>query len=482
MIAGTARVGGRKNTGVAPRQRLADASANFYDPGLSFTDRVRAQAPVGVQIPGAGHFAWILSVPTGSNGLGAEFSPSATASGELGHGLVRLDPPAGANAGLSLCQRAGLPVREAVARGTFAGVVTGVLLADGAAQVEAYGQANREAAEVVTPDTLFWIASLTKSMTSTLVMMLVDEGKLGLDDPVERYVPKFRGQTVPGWFGRGTRPRRPATIADLMRHLSGMPAEFPFEKRPLDRLTLAEKAELCGSLRLAAQPGERHLYSNLNYETLGHLVEVASGSSFEAFLQERLLDPLGMRETTFRPCASQFGRLALPYASENGSLARRSFALVSEPFDDAGRQPTPAFGLFSTADDCLRFCRLHLQGGEWQGRRLFSTESAKQLLRRFESPPGVEFQGLAWSVSAGAACMTGMYGTWMTLHLRLGMASVFLSASADFWEGPRDVCKRFVGNVGAELRAERAAERRRVAAERRNLLRRGRRVRRPIDG
>ncbi|HEV7281968.1 MAG TPA: serine hydrolase domain-containing protein [Pirellulaceae bacterium] len=429
---------------------------------------------------------------SGSDGSGAASVAYGTAFARPGDGIARIDRPIDEGRELSLCRRASAPVREAVACGTFAGAVTGVLLPDGTTQFEAYGSAVRETGQAMAPDSLFWIASLTKSMTSTLVLMLVDEGKLALEDPVERHLPEFRGQTVAGWFGKGSRPRRPAMVADLMRHLSGMPDRVPSEMRPLDRIALAEKARLCGSLRLVSQPGEKHLYSNLNYEALGRLIEVASGASFEAFLQERLLDPLGMRDTTFRPMASQLARLALPYqtrqapntffAARDGASERRPFTLVREPFDDAVRQPTPAFGLFSTAEDCLRFCRLHLQGGERQRRRLFSAGSAELLLKRFDGPPGAESQGLAWSVSPNAAVITGTMGTWMTLHLRIGVASVFLSSCADFWDGPRDVCKRFVGNVGAEVRAERTAEIRRAADARRASVNRRRRVRQPVEG
>jgi CubicO group peptidase (beta-lactamase class C family) len=376
-------------------------------------------------------------------------------------------------------------VREAVASGLFAGVVTGLALSDGRTQIQAVGRRDLETGAAMAPDTLFWIASLTKSMTSTLVMMLVEEGKITLDAPVERYLPEFGRQTVPGWFGLAAKPRRPATVVELLRHLSGLPERFPPDERPLDRMTLAEKSRLCGGLRLVSQPGESHLYSNLGYEALGRLIEVVSGDSFETFLQARLLDPLGMRETTFRPTAAQLERLALPYASEGepAKLARRPFTLVSEPFDDAERQPTPAFGLFSTAEDCLRFCRLHLQHGEWQGRRLFSNATAAQMLRRFEGPVGAEYRGLAWSVAPGAACMTGAYGTWMTLHLRLDVASVFLSASADFWQSvPQEACRAFVGNVGAELRQERLARRRRTAAARPNAANRRRPLRQTVEG
>lgn len=391
-----------------------------------------------------------------------------------------LDRAADAALGPSLVERAGAPIREAVAQGALAGAAFGVALPDGTTQFDASGYADLGANREVATDSIFWIASLTKSMTSTLVMMLVDDGKIALDAPVERYLPEFRRQTVDGRLGLSARPRRPATVADLMRHVSGLPALAPRRISDLDRMTLAEKAKICGALRLASQPGEKFLYSNLNYEVLGRLIEVVAGCSYESFLQERLLDPLDMRETTFRPTATQLSRLVAPYAvGKEGALERRPFGLVSEPFDDPARQATPSFGLFSTASDCLRFCRLHLQGGEWQGRPLFSPASAAQMLRRFDDPPGAEFQGLAWSVAPGSACISGTLGTWMTLHLRLGVASVFLSATGDFAEGaPRAACLDFIKRVGGEVRADRAAERRRVATERRLALAEARRAER----
>lgn len=328
----------------------------------------------------------------------------------------------------------------------------------------------------MTPDTLFWIASLTKSMTSTLVMMLVDEGKLALDSPVEQYLTEFRGQTIAGWFGGSAKPRQSASVADLMRHLSGIPQALPTGGRPFDRMTLAEKSRLCGTVRLASQPGEKACYANANYEALGRLIEVVSDASYEDLLRERLLEPLGMRDTTFRPNAAQLERLALPYAATGDpeALERRPFVLVSEPFDDPRRTPAPSFGLFSTASDCLRFAGLHVRRGEAAGRRLFSEESAELLLRRFEAPIGAESQGLAWGLAEGAAFMTGTMGAWMTLHLRRQAASVILSASADFWQEPQAICKAFVRSVTDELR-ERTREDRRQSSLRRQAARSRRR-------
>lgn len=346
------------------------------------------------------------------------------------------------------------PIRRAIDGNGLAGAVVGVALPDGSIAREAVGLADFASQRAMTPDALFWIASLTKAMTSTLVMILVDEGNLELDRPVESYLPEFRDQRAAGWFGRATKPGRPVAVVDLMRHLSGLPAELPTEKRLLDRMTSEEKARLAASTRLVASPGRKIGYSNLNYECLGRLIEIAAGAPFEKALAERLLEPLGMRKTTFHPTAEQCERLALPHARDGrtGALERRSFILLSEPFDDPTRSPMPSCGLFSTVADCLRFCRLHLGRGELDGRRVFSEAAAERMLAPFDRPAAARYQGVAWSLSGGAACISGMYGTWMTLHLRHGGASVFLSASADFQAGPVwSACHAFADAVGEEL-------------------------------
>ena len=190
-----------------------------------------------------------------------------------------------------------------VDRHSLAGAVTLVADKDKVLSVEAVGFADVAAKKPMTPDALFWIASQSKPITATALMMLVDDGKVRLDDPVEKYLPEFKGV----WLAAERdnehvllkHPKRPVTLRDLLRHTSGMPFASALERPTLDMLPLRVAVGSYALTPLQYEPGSKYQYSNAGINTAGRIIEVVSGIPYEEFLQKRLFDPLGMRDTTF---------------------------------------------------------------------------------------------------------------------------------------------------------------------------------------
>ena len=328
-------------------------------------------------------------------------------------------------------------IAPALEKRHLAGAVALVTDRDAPLFVEAAGRADIAADRPMAADSLFWIASMTKPMTAAAVMILVDEGKLSLDDPVAKHLPEFRDLWV---VAEKTpermvleRPVRPITIRDILSHTSGLPFKSAIEEPTLDLAPLSLGARSYGSLPLVFQPGTGYLYSNAGINTAGRIIEIASGVPYERFMEERLFRPLGMKDTTFRPTAAQLERLATAYRANKDAtdLEATRVAQLQYPLDAAARQPMPGGGLFSTADDCGRFCRMVLGRGAVGGSRVLSEAAVAELTRR-QTPPGLkESYGLGFQVHADGACgHGGAYATNMTIDPARGVAVVWLVQNA----------------------------------------------------
>jgi CubicO group peptidase (beta-lactamase class C family) len=274
------------------------------------------------------------------------------------------DPPAFDAAKLALIPQR---MQESVQAQQISGAVTLFACEGETVQLSAVGQADIAAGRAMQQDTIFAIASMTKPITATAVMMLRDAGKLRLEDPVAKYVPAFaevrlKDGSVPESF----------TIWHLMTHTSGLGGSQQIQG------TLAESVDALASRPLDFEPGTRWQYSpGLN--VCGRIVEVISGKPLETFLAERIFQPLGMRDTTFFPDAAQQQRLAQLYRpGEDGAIQATTHWLTELTPD---RSPNPSGGLFSTAQDLARFYQLILNGGLWKGRRLISADAVRDMTR-----------------------------------------------------------------------------------------------------
>ena len=277
---------------------------------------------------------------------------------------------AAASAGMDAELLAKIPARmlQFSDEGQFSGAVTLVARQGKIVHLAAVGEADVATHRPMTIDTLFAVASMTKPITATALMILVDEGKVGLDDPASKYVPEFKQSALK----TGT-PKREITVRDLLTHTSGLIGEQRNEG------TLAETAAKMAARPLAFEPGSKWQYGP-SITICGRIVEVASGMPFEKFLEQRIFEPLGMYDTTFLPTPEQQPRVARLYqpGKDGKGLAR-----VEHWINDMtpGKTPNPSGGLFSKATDMARFYQMVLGGGQSDGPRILSAKAVEEMTR-----------------------------------------------------------------------------------------------------
>lgn len=315
----------------------------------------------------------------------------------------------------------------------LAGAVTLVATREKVLLVETIGYADIAAKKPMQADNLFWIASMTKPITSTALMMLVDEGKVRIDDPVEKYLPEFKGQKVSVEVEKGKvelkPPAHPITVKNLLTHTSGLVSKA-VEGKKWDMTTLRSAVESYAALPLKFEPDSKYEYNNPGINTAGRIIEVVSGMPYEEFLAQRLFRPLGMVDTTFWPTPAQVARLAKTYrptADKSGIELAPSFAF----YDTAtGRKnmPMPAGGLFSTAADLASFCRMILSEGTLDGKRYLSAEAVRQMGSTQTGSLPVPY-GLAWATDrtpGGPFGHGGAHKTEMHIFPKQGLVTVLL--------------------------------------------------------
>ena len=272
-----------------------------------------------------------------------------------------------------------------VEKGTLAGAVVLVASPDKVLTVETAGFADREGKTAMKADDLFWIASMTKPMTAAALMMLVDEKKVSLDDPVEKYLPEFKGHMVVVYQDKDAlllkKPARATTVRDCLRHTSGMPFGSALESPTIDKLLLKDAVRSYAITPLAYEPGTKYAYSNAGINTAGRIIEVASGMSYEDFMSKRLFAPLGMTETTWRPTTEQMKRVAKTYkpSKDGKELEATNIGALAHPLSDPTRQPCPGGGLFSTAKDVAAFGQMILNGGTHGEKRILTEAAVREM-------------------------------------------------------------------------------------------------------
>jgi CubicO group peptidase (beta-lactamase class C family) len=274
---------------------------------------------------------------------------------------------------------------------------------------------------------VFRIASMTKIATTVAVMMLEDEGKFSVDDPLEKHLPEFRGQLMVQSRNGNTvtlvPPPRPITIKDLLTHTSGMKCDLPpgfADLHSKRNRTLDEAVVAFSQQPLEYAPGTRWKYCGPGFDTLGRLVEVASGKSFEDFLDQRLFRPLGMTDTTFNPTAAQRARLAVLYKKEGEDLARGDRGQPPAAIPERVKYPTPSGGLYSTAADQARLYQMLLDRGTAHGRRILKEATvARMTTVHFSAPKDVKV-GFTPGLGMGLGVQVVMEPTGVTEMLSRG--------------------------------------------------------------
>ncbi|CAG9167959.1 hypothetical protein LMG23992_00969 [Cupriavidus laharis] len=318
------------------------------------------------------------------------------------------------------------------------------------------GLADRERQVPLAQDSIFRIYSMTKPVTSVAVMMLVEECKIALDDPVSKYIPAWEnlGVHVGGFMESfQTRPAaRPMLVVDLLRHTSGLTYGFQqntnvdaaYRKLKLGELategTLDEMIEKLATLPLEFSPGEAWNYS-VSTDVLGYLVGKVSGMPFETFLKERIFDPLGMVDTAFHVPEDKASRFCACYAvGALGSkvISERGPMLQDDPRTSPYLKP-PSFisgggGLVSTAADYMRFARMLLQGGELDGVRLLGPKTLK-LMTANHLPGGVDLPRLSRSMFSEATYDGVGFGLGFATTVTPATTLIPGSAGDFFWGG-----------------------------------------------
>ena len=261
-------------------------------------------------------------------------------------------------------------MEQMIEKKEIAGAVTIVVGKDRILHKEATGYADAASKRPMSEDTMFWIASMTKPVTAVAVMMLYDEGKLKPSDLVSKYIPEFADLKTPSG--------KPAnlTITHLLTHTSGLAEAYSEEARKAK--TLKELVPFWVAKPTAYEPGSKWAYNQSGINAAGRIVEVISGMTFNEFLQKRLFDPLGMKDTTFYPTEEQQKRLATAYAKKKETGELEAVPPRSD-FGSKDRPPQGNGGLFSTPRDYARFCQMLLKGGMLDGKRYLSAEALKYI-------------------------------------------------------------------------------------------------------
>ena len=350
--------------------------------------------------------------------------------------------------------------------GQLAGITTMISRQGKIAHFGTFGQQNIEADIPMAEDTIFRIYSMTKPITGVALMMLYEEGKFRISDPVEKYIPEFKGLEVAAGEGPDGPITEPAnhsmTIRELMSHTAGLSYGL-FSRSQVDTMyteanvldsnsTLQDMIDKLAKIPLRQQPGSRWHYS-VAVDVQGYLVEVLSGQPFDQFLQERIFDPLGMVDTGFHVPADKADRFAEVYAyAEDGSL------FAQEGFGGSRSYLEPAVffsgggGLVSTTMDYMRFCQMLLNGGELDGVRILSPLTVDMMHRNWlpadvgTMSPGTGF-GLDFAVvldpveadgvSKGEYYWGGAAGTWFWIDPKEDL--VFVGMIQQFGNGRPDV-------------------------------------------
>ncbi len=335
-----------------------------------------------------------------------------------------------------------------VDRKALAGAVVLVADPEEVLDVEAVGYADVAAKKPMQKNAMFWIASQSKPITAVALMILVDEGKVNVDDPVEKYLPEFRGQMV-NVSADPTKPelvlpRHPILVREVLSHTSGLDFKSPMETPTLDLKPLGERVSSYAKMALLFQPGSRSKYSNAGLNVAGRIIEVVSGVSYETFLEECLFKPLGMSDTTFWPNQEQQTRLAKSYkpnATKDG-LEEIPIGQLLYPLESRDRFPMPAGGLFSTANDLSLFYRMMANGGTFHGTRVLS-KKAVEMATSDQSGEAQSNYGFGFGTNGKTFTHGGAYGTNSRYDREHKLITVFLVQHAGWSEEGKKILPTF---------------------------------------
>ena len=295
------------------------------------------------------------------------------------------------------------------------------------------GYADVEAKKPISADNVFWIASMTKMFAGASIMMLVDEGKVSLDDPVTKFIPQLEKWMVVEEKDAShvlLKPlTRPVTVRHILSHTSGLTGSSELQQATgADSTPLKARALSSVTGPLQWQPGAKYQYGNQGMNIAARIVEIISGLAYEEFLQKRFFDPLGMTETTFWPSEAQVARLADAYSpnKEKNGYARGGLGYLTKPFSDRlHRFPEAGGGLFSTTHDLFRYGLMLANDGALEGQRYLSHAAMEELRQEQTGATKVNYS-LGYHLRNGMFGHDGAYGTDLSVNPKTGMVALFM--------------------------------------------------------
>ena len=354
----------------------------------------------------------------------------------------------------------------------FSGAVTLVARKGKVVHFEAHGMADVEAKKAMTKDTLFRLASMTKPVTAVSILMLLEEGRLVLSDPVSKFVPEFKNPKVATWnlpndpSGAGLRlvpAAREITIQDLLTHTSGLANGFEGPAGEYVRRanlpsggSLAERVKRAAALPLNFQPGTQWEYSpSTGFDTLGRIVEILSGMTLDQFFKTRVFDPLGMKDTFFTVPANRAADVTVAYTKNESGLVRPQVPAGSSAprtADSSGPYFSGAGGLTGSASDYLAFSEMLLNGGQLNGVRLLGRKTVELMTSDATGPLDLRnyagdqvLKGYGFGLGVRVRRSTGENG-WMGSVGDFGWAGAL---GTYFWIDPKE---QLVGIVMIQTR------------------------------
>jgi CubicO group peptidase (beta-lactamase class C family) len=305
------------------------------------------------------------------------------------------------------------------------------------------GYADVEAKIPISENNVFWIASMSKMFVGASIMMLVDEGKVSLDDPVTKFIPQLNKWMVIEEKDTNhllLKPlARPVTIRHLLSHTSGLTGMSELQQvTGADSTPIKARALSSVTGPLQWQPGDKYQYGNQGMNIAARVVEIVSGMAYEDFLQKRFFDPLGMTETTFWPTEAQIARLANAYGpnKDKSGYARGGIDFLTKPYSDhVHRFPEAAGGLFSTTHDIFRYGLMLANNGELDGKRYLSPAAMDELRKEQTGTTKVNYS-LGYHLRNGMFGHDGAYGTDLSVNPQTGMIAIFMEqcTSEEKWK------------------------------------------------
>ncbi len=342
----------------------------------------------------------------------------------------------------TLGPRVDAAMKKVIDAGDVPGAVTLVADKKGVVHLDAIGKAGPGQAPPMQKDSIFWIASMTKPITGTAILMLQEEGKLNVNDLVSKFIPEFANLKTPSG--------KPAnlTLKHLMTHTSGMAEATTAESATAKKLV--DLLPFYFAKPMQFEPGAKWQYCQSGINTLGRIIEVVSGAPYEVFLEKRLFQPLGMKDSAFYLRPDQLSRVVIPAKLEkDGSFAPSPVPILyGKSAVATDRFPAANGGLFSTAPDYARFARMILNGGKLDGKR-YLTAASVRLMTSIQTgdlktgfTPGNGW-GLTWCVVRDPQGVTAMlrpgthghggaYGTQAWIDPKRGVVVILMVQRSNF--------------------------------------------------